>query len=140
MTVERVQAWLKAGSALVILAGLAYAFAAFQPTAGLAALLDDIAAWPPDGAQAMADGEARLVGGVLGGVMVGWGTMLWLLAAKLYPSQPELTRTIILVGVGAWFVVDSLASFVAGAPLNIVLNIVFAGVFAIPLLMARQTR
>ncbi len=140
MTQERVQAWLKAGSALVILAGLTYALAAFPPTAGLAALIDDIAAWPPDGAQAMADAEARQLGGVFGGLMMGWGTMLWLMTTRLYPREPALTRMAILVGLGVWFVVDGVASVVAGAPLNIVLNTVFLAIFAFPLMMAAQSR
>ena len=138
MTQERVQAWLKAGSALVILAGLAYALAAFPPTAGLAALVDDIAAWPPDGVQAMADAEARQLGGVFGGLMMGWGTMLWLMTTRLYPREPALTRFVILAGLGVWFIVDGAASVVAGAPLNIALNTVFLAIFAVPLLTVKS--
>jgi hypothetical protein len=140
MRFETARIWLKMASALVVIAGLVYALAAWPPTAGLAALLNDLAIWPLDGKQSLADPEARLVAGVLGGVMMGWGTMLWLLIDRLYPRDPTTVRTVILIGLAVWFVIDSVASFVAGAPLNTVLNIVFLALFAIPLLRTAPNR
>ena len=39
----------------------------------------------------------------------------------------------ILTSVGIWFVLDSAGSIAAGAPLNVALNTVFLGLYAVPL-------
>ena len=132
--------WLKMSSLVVILAGFVYAFAAFPPTAGLAAVVTDLTFWPLDGAQTLTGSEARLLSGVLGAVLAGWGVMLFLIADRLYPRDAGLARLAILAGVGTWFVMDTLASVAAGAPLNLVVNVVFAALFAIPLLRAAPFR
>jgi hypothetical protein len=64
--------------------------------------------------------------------------MIWLVAGRLYPRDPELARTLILASVAAWFVIDSLGSVAAGAPLNAVLNVVFLLVFWLPLRRRRE--
>jgi hypothetical protein len=59
--------------------------------------------------------------------------MLWLLSTRLYPREPRLARTIILASVISWFVVDGIGSTLAGAPGNVVLNVVFLALFTVPL-------
>ena len=140
MPVLTTQAWLKTAALIVVLAGVVFALGAWTPLAGPAAFLTDFTFWPIDGAQALAGAEARLMSGVLGAVMAGWGVMLWLIADRLYPVDPALVRTAILASVGIWFVVDCLASLAAGAPLNLAFNIVFLALFAIPLLRAGKSR
>ena len=105
---------LKFGSALVVGFGVVIAMAAYPPTAGIAQFLLDLVIWPVDGVQAISGPEMRLLSAVSGGVMVGWGILLWLVATRLYPKDPGLARTLILVSIGTWFLVDSLASIVAG--------------------------
>ena len=58
-----------------------------------------------------------------GGVMVGWGVMMWILVTRLMPREPALARLILIEGTLAWFVVDCLGSFASGGYLNIPLNI-----------------
>ena len=134
MSLASTRSWLKASALIVILAGLVYTIGAVPPLSGLAALPTDFALWPVDGQQTLAGEEARLLCGVLGAVMAGWGVMLWLVADRLYLRDPELARLMILMGVGTWFVLDCAASLVVGAPLNLLINVAFLALFVIPLL------
>jgi hypothetical protein len=84
----------------------------------------DLIFWPLDGAEALAANEARLLAAISGGVMVGWGVMLWLVVTRLLPADPMLARTMLVWGMLAWFFVDSTGSLAAGAPINVALNTV----------------
>ena len=125
---------LKFGSALVVGFGVVIAMAAYPPTAGIARFLLDLVIWPVDGVEAISGPEMRLLSAVSGGVMVGWGILLWLVATRLYPKDPGLARTLILASIGTWFLADSLASIVAGVPLNALLNVSFLVLFSWPLM------
>lgn len=125
--------WLRAASALVVGFGVLVVLAAHPATAGLTMFLIDFILWPIDGAQGGVTPELRLIFAISGGVLVGWGVMLWLIATRLYPREPQLARSMILWSVAVWFVVDSAASIVAGAPLNALLNTSFLLMFGLPL-------
>jgi hypothetical protein len=129
---------LQAGAILLIVFGLATALAAHPVTAGITRFLADLIIWPVDGRETLASPDARLLAAIGGGLMAGWGLMIWLVAGRLYPRDPELARTLILASVAAWFVIDSLGSVAAGAPLNAVLNVVFLLVFWLPLRRRRE--
>ncbi len=133
MTSEQTIMFLKVASAIVIAFGLIVALAAYPATAGLAGFLIDLIYWPVDGAQNLTNLSTRFICAVSGGIMVGWGVLLWLITTRLYPHDPELARTLILWSIGTWFVVDSLGSFVVGAPLNAALNLLFVFAFYWPL-------
>ncbi|MEM7747683.1 MAG: hypothetical protein AAF346_05490 [Pseudomonadota bacterium] len=126
--------WLKIGAGLVVVFGFITALGAYPPTAGVLGFLVDMIKWPIDGSQTIAGEEFRLLSAVSGGVMVGWGLLIWLIAERLYEREPHLSRLMIMVSVGAWFVVDSLASIMAGAALNAVLNISFLVLFFVPMM------
>lgn len=130
--------WLKIGSALVIVFGLVTALGANRPTAGLLAFLVDMIKRPVDGAQTIATEEFHLLSAVSGGVMVGWGLLLWLVAVQLYGRDPQLASSMIMTSVGAWFVIDSLASILAGSSLNAILNTSFLVLFFAPLMGRRS--
>lgn len=117
--------WLRGGAAVVVGFGILTALAAFPATAAPAEYLFDLMFWPIDGAQSLAAPETRLACAIGGGVMVGWGVTIWLVADRLGSRDRALTRMLILPGVGAWFVVDSIGSVVSGAPFNAVLNVGF---------------
>ena len=124
--------WLKIASAITMGFGILLAAAAWPATQAPTALLLDLIYFPVDGAQTLAGDGMRLVNGILGGVMVGWAVMLWIVSTEVYPENPVLGRRIILMSVGTWFVVDSLASIIAGAPLNAVFNVGFLLLFFVP--------
>ncbi len=129
---------MKSAAALVVGFGFLSLLGAHPATAMPLEFLIDLIFWPADGAESLSAPATRLVCGIGGGLMVGWGLMLWLAVTRLYPRDPELARTMILTGVGAWFIVDSAGSLAAGAPLNAVLNIGFLLAFAIPLWNRRR--
>lgn len=123
--------WKNLGAWLLIGVGAVIALAVWSATSGPTVLLADVVFWPVDGAQNLTP-ESQLLAAVLGGVMVGWGTMVLLVVAKVYPADPGLARSIILPAIWVWFVVDSAGSFVAGAPINVMLNLGFLLAFVIP--------
>lgn len=121
---------VKAGATLVIGSGLLIALAAWPPMAGLLTILADLIFLPVDGAQDLSAPETRLMMAISGGVLVGWGVMVWLVATRLADRDPALARTLVLVPLAAWFVVDSAGSVASGAPLNVLFNCGFVVVFA----------
>lgn len=124
---------LKAAAAVVAGFGMIVALAALPATSGIANLLADIVFWPLDGAPQIDSPAARLLAAIAGGVLVGWGATLWLVAAYVLPKESGAAACIVRVGILSWFAVDSLASIAAGAPLNAVLNIGFVVAFLWPL-------
>jgi hypothetical protein len=108
--------------------------ASHPATDGVWLFLFDVLKWPLDGNPAAFSDDTRAVNAVLGGTMVGWGVLMYLLATpQRIHALPELPR-LLLIGVVAWFVVDCIGSILAGLPGNIVLNIGFLGLFVPPLL------
>ena len=73
------------------------------------------------------------VNAVLGGVMAGWGTMLFLLAGGPMRDGDGRIARAVLAGLVVWFVVDSTFSFVSGIPGNVVLNVGSLAALALPL-------
>mgnify|MGYP001822871699 CR=1 FL=1 len=124
---------MKTAAALVVGFGVLALMGAHPATAEPLRFLIDMLFWPVNGAEDLSASATRLVCAIGGGLMVGWGLMLWQVATRLYPRDPELARTMILTSIGAWFIVDSAGSIAAGAPVNAVLNIGFLLAFAIPL-------
>lgn len=67
----------------------------------------------------------RLLIAISGGLTVGLAGMLWSVANFVMPQAPEAGRKVVIYSVMSWFVVDSMFSVVAGAPLNVIGNLVF---------------
>lgn len=133
MSLSTTVVWLKFASGLVIAMGLLTATGAQPALAGVLRFIADLLFWPLDGAQTLAQPESRLLAAVGGGVMTGWGILLWLVVTRLFAREPQLARTMILAAMIGWFVVDSTGSVLAGAPLNAMLNLGFLLLFVIPL-------
>jgi len=125
--------WLKFGSALTIFFGLLVAAAATPIGAAPAQFLADLIFFPIDSAQDLAAPETRLMSAIGGGVMAGWGVMLWMLSTRLFPSDQALAAKLIITSIVTWFVIDSTGSILAGAPLNVAFNLSFLLIFGVPL-------
>jgi hypothetical protein len=74
-----------------------------------------------------------LVHGVLGAVMFGWGVSLLMVLLGPFRRRSREGWSILSVSVAAWFFPDTLFSFWTGFWQNAMLNLVFAILFAIPL-------
>lgn len=138
MTQEQAASWLKFGAAFVVVFGLLMAAASVQSLAAPVAWMLDLVFFPLDGAQTMADPVVRLLSAICGGVMVGWGAMIWLLVARLLPRDPTLVRQLILTGICAWFVVDSTGSVLSGGHWNVLGNLGFLLLFVVPAAQLRK--
>ena len=139
MSSERTVTFLKWASAIVIGFGLLVFLGARPETSGPVGFMADLVFWPVDGAQDVNAPEMRLFSAVSGGMLAGWGLLLWQVSTQLYPREPELARRMILSSIGVWFIIDSTGSILAGAPLNAVLNIGFLLAFVIPLRRSTAT-
>ncbi|MEM9464362.1 MAG: hypothetical protein AAGA90_03265 [Actinomycetota bacterium] len=132
-TIASAERGLKVAAVMTVLTGLFFASASTGPTDVAARqLLDLIFFRLGDGPAELRDSH-HLVNAVLGGVMVGWGVTVWLVADRLLALAPREVGRIVLVGLIAWFVVDSTGSIASGGWLNAVLNVGFLGVFLVPL-------
>lgn len=133
MPLHSVQRLLQAAAAVVIAFGALVALAAHPTSAAPAALLADVIFWPFDGRPHLDQAGARLLAAISGGVMVGWGVLLWQIATHLLPANPALAAKLIRGSIVTWFAVDSTFSVVAGAPLNVAANAGFLAAFLWPL-------
>ena len=98
----------------------------------------DFAHQPYDG-QTQVSGEAGfLLNAILGGILIGFGTMIWMVSEYVFRGNPGLGRKIILTALLAWFVTDSLGSVLAGAWFNAIINLVILVSFLVPLLMGKS--
>lgn len=133
MTQESAQRWLKIGSAITIFFGVLIAVAALPAGAAPTEFLADLIFYPIDGTQSVAAHETRLMSAIGGGVMAGWGLLLWKLSTTVFSQDPALARQLIVPSIITWFVIDSAGSVLAGAPLNALFNVSFLLIFCVPL-------
>ncbi len=132
MTIDTRIAWLKAGAFFTAVCGLLIAAAAIPALQYPIEVSFDLLYYPVDQGQSMNTPVARLFSAFSGGLLVGLGVMLWIIASELGPGDPALARRLILLGLGSWYVVDSSMSVAAGAPLNVVSNTAFLLIFLVP--------
>jgi hypothetical protein len=125
---------LKAACLVTIAAGLVGAAASHPLTAAPWTLLMDVLQWPLDRGQSVASSEARVLSAIGGGLSVGWGVLLYLLAAGPVARGEQDASRMFITSVLAWFTVDSIASLAAGWPGNVALNIVFLAALTAPFL------
>jgi hypothetical protein len=134
------QKGLRLAAGVTVAFGLALALAAFPPTAAPMVLLADLLIWPLDGVQTGTASETRLIFAILGGIAAGWGWLIWQLAGAPMERDPELVRGLIRQSALVWFITDSTASVLAGAPLNVAANVGFLALFLIPMLRGGAAR
>ncbi len=93
----------------------------------------DFLAFPPDGGTAWDHPDTRFLSALTGGFLLGWGVMVWCLAAWVHPLAPELVRRSVLAGLVAWFLLDSAGSIASGTWPNAIINIAVLALLAGPL-------
>lgn len=128
--------WLLAASAGVVAFGLVLVLAPTLTAQGFSLLVyaspDRISGFGPE--------QVRYIGlvhAVLGGVMVGWGTALFLVTKALLAGGSRVGWNIVALSLATWFVPDTAYSLLSGFWQNAVLNSVFLCLFAIPLWATR---
>ncbi len=98
----------------------------------------DFAHQPYDGGQQITGDAGFLLTAILGGVLVGFGVMIWQVTDVVYSADPAMGRRIILISLLCWFLCDSLGSLLAGAWFNAVINTVILALFLFPLLAGQR--
>ncbi len=83
----------------------------------------DLLSWPLDGLQTYTSPDTRFLSALTGGFLFGWGVMIWCLSAWVYDAAPEAVRRTVVIGLLAWFVLDSAGSIASGTPSNALFNI-----------------
>lgn len=132
------QKGLRLAAGVTVGFGLMMALASHPATNGPAMLLADGLVWPFDAGQTGQAAETRLLAAISGGVLAGWGAMMWMLAGAPFARDPDGMRGVIRSAILIWFAVDSLGSLAASVPLNVAGNIVFAALFLLPMLPGRR--
>lgn len=138
MTIERSTTYLKFAAILFVAFGLLSALASWPPLAGPQQFLAQMIFMDFDGSVTIATQSERLLSAILGGMIAGLGVIIWQLADKLYADNPILIGGILMKSLLTWYVIDSTASAVAGAPLNFIGNILFLALIAAPVWLSRS--
>lgn len=82
----------------------------------------DLLSFPLDGIQNYDALTTRFLSALTGGFLLGWGVCVWCMQKWVYDAAPEGVRKSVLVGLIAWFLLDSVGSIASGNPSNVVFN------------------
>jgi hypothetical protein len=116
--------WLKITAVIVGSFGPVFFFGTMLKTSEPARLTLDLLGWPVDGATSYASPDTRFLSALTGGFLLGWGVMIWRLSSRVYDAAPEATRSAVVAGLLAWFVLDSAGSIASGNASNALFNVV----------------
>lgn len=139
MTREFFVTWLKLDCIIFALTGLVAFAASSKAFSGLWLWFFDLVKWPLDGDPAGFSPETMSVNAVLSGMMVGWAVLMYFVTVGPIAEENRILTRQMLIAIVAWFCIDSTGSYLSQLPGNIVLNLVFLGLFAIPLLALLKT-
>lgn len=140
MTLQFRIVWLKcAAAALLIIPGVMMVLAPITPFSAAVDMFLDLAFQPFDGAEQVAGTTALLLNAILGGVLVGFGVMIWMVAEHVYRRDMKLGRTLLLAPILSWFICDSAGSVLAGAWFNGILNVGILAFLTLPILLPSKS-
>ena len=114
--------WLKVTAIVIGSFGPVFFFGTMAETLEPARWTMDILSWPLDGGTTFDSPDTRFLSALAGGFLLGWGMTIWCLSSWVYESNPEGVRKTVLIGVLAWFILDSAGSVLSGNPSNVFFN------------------
>lgn len=115
--------WLKITAIVVGSFGPVFFLGTMLATSEPARWTLDLLSWPLDGLQTYTSPDTRFLSALTGGFLLGWGIMIWCLSAWVYDVAPEAVRRAVLIGLLAWFVLDSAGSIASGTSSNVLFNV-----------------
>ncbi|MBF9032542.1 hypothetical protein HKCCE3408_19255 [Rhodobacterales bacterium HKCCE3408] len=115
--------WLRVTAVIVASFGPVFFLGTMEATSEPARFTMDLLGWPPDGTLAWDAPATRFLSALTGGFLMGWGVLIWCLAAWVHDIAPEGVRRAVLTGLLAWFVTDSAGSALSGNPSNVLFNV-----------------
>ena len=116
--------WLIVTAVVIAAFGPVFFLGTMESTSEPARLTLDLLSWPLDQAQTYDDETLRFLSALTGGFLLGWGVMILCLRAWAYDAAPDGVRKSVVVGVLAWFVLDSAGSIASRNPSNALFNVV----------------
>jgi hypothetical protein len=118
------KSWLKITAIVVGVAGPVFFLGSMVSTSEAARLMLDVLSWPLDGQQSFAEPTTRFLSALAGGFLLGWGVMIWFLSGPVYDAAPEGVRRAVVIGLLAWFILDSTGSIASGHASNALFNVI----------------
>lgn len=116
--------WLIVTAIIIGAFGPVFFLGTMEATSEPARLTLDLLSWPIDQQQTYDDSTLRFLTALTGGFLLGWGVMILCLRSWAYDAAPDGVRKSVVVGVLAWFVLDSAGSLASGNPSNALFNVV----------------
>lgn len=133
MTQAQHKFWLKITAIVVGSFGPVFFLGTMLATAEPARWTLDLLSWPLDGAPTYDPYGTRFLSALTGGFLLGWGVTIWCLQAWVHDAAPEGVRRSVVVGLLAWFVLDSAGSIASGTASNALFNVIILVVAIGPL-------
>jgi hypothetical protein len=124
--------WLWVASLVLIVFGIAMALLNQTIVFSTMNRSIDPVFWP-EGVPEGIPGFQGWVYGAWGATVIGWGVMVAALVRFAFSRREAWAWWAMVVGMGAWYVVDTAISAVNGVWVNVILNTVLMVMFAIPL-------
>jgi len=81
----------------------------------------------------------NLLAGVLGGTMVGWGTLLAILSYRLIKEPEDWIWLAIAASLITWYLADTSVSLMVSSMLNVILNSVIMILALVPVVVNRRS-
>jgi hypothetical protein len=115
--------YLKITSIVVGLFGPIFFLGTMPETLEPARFTLDLLSWPLDGLTTYDSPDTKFLSALTGGFLFGWGIMIWILSSLAYDKAPEEIRKSVLIGLLAWFFLDSAGSIASGNSSNAMINV-----------------
>jgi len=133
MTHKMHKIWLKITAISIIAYAILFFFGTIKQMNKAIEVVLDISSWPFDGLQNYDANSTVFLSALLGGILFGWGILIWLLSSRIYDLAPGTTRKIVLISLISWFVIDGLGSIFSGNFNNVIANVFLLLVLVGPL-------
>lgn len=114
--------------------GVMFAICAVPGLQTPARLFLDLVFWPLDGQPAVLSREAVFATAISGALTIGLGTLMLGLVQDRVLSQNAHVWSSMTTAMLVWFFVDSVASWLSGAAVNVLGNVGFLATYLIPVL------
>ncbi len=138
MTKKNHKLWLKVTAIAVIGYALLFFLGTIKILEEPIRFVLDFSSFPIDNQQNYDAPTTVFLSALLGGILFGWGMMIWLLSEKLYDKAPEEVRRVVLISILCWFVIDNLGSVLSGNLNNAFTNIILLLLLVGPLWKAAK--